>query len=104
MATATLSIKPRGVTAASPSTDTRVGKYLVFQLGKEEFGTNVLKIREIMKLQEITSVPQTPPFVKGVINLHGKVIPVIDLRAKFGMPQEEYSMKAASPTDRGLLK
>ena len=61
----------------------RQGKYLVFQLGKEEFGVRVVKVREIMGLQEITSVPQTQDFVRGVINLRGKVIPVIDLRRKF---------------------
>ena len=51
----------------------RQGKYLVFQLAREEFGVQVLKVREIMGLQEITSVPQTPGFAKGVINLRGKV-------------------------------
>jgi len=61
----------------------RQGKYLVFQLGREEFGVRVVKVREIMGLQEITSVPQTQDFVRGVINLRGKVIPVIDLRRKF---------------------
>jgi purine-binding chemotaxis protein CheW len=61
----------------------RQGKYLVFHLGREEFGVHVLKVREIMGIQEITGVPQTPDFVRGVINLRGKVIPVIDLRRKF---------------------
>jgi purine-binding chemotaxis protein CheW len=65
--------------AGERKTDQRQGKYLVFHLGKEEFGVHVLKVREIMGIQEITSVPQTPAFVKGVINLRGKVIPVIDL-------------------------
>jgi purine-binding chemotaxis protein CheW len=65
------------------------GKYLIFQLGEEEFGTSVLKVKEIMKMQEITLVPQTPAFMQGVINLRGKIIPVINLRSKFGlMPQE----------------
>lgn len=63
----------------------RTGKYLVFQLGREEFGVQVLKVREIMGLQEITAVPQVPDYVRGVINLRGKVIPVIDLRRKFGL-------------------
>ncbi len=70
---------------------TRAGKYLVFHLGLEEFGTEVLKVREIMGLQDITGVPQVPPYVKGVINLRGKVIPVVDLRLKFGLPPEEYT-------------
>jgi len=69
----------------------RAGKYLVFHLGLEEFGTEVLKVREIMGLQDITSVPQVPPYVKGVINLRGKVIPVVDLRLKFGLPPVEYT-------------
>ena len=50
------------------------------------FGVGVLKVREIMGIQDITAVPQTPPYLKGVINLRGKVIPVVDLRLKFGLP------------------
>jgi purine-binding chemotaxis protein CheW len=73
------------------TTDTRAGKYLVFQLGREEFAIRVLKVREIMGIQDITAVPHTPRHVKGVINLRGKVIPVIDLRLKFGMPELEYT-------------
>ena len=80
-----------GNRAGLVSADPRTGKYLIFQLGKEEFGTSVLKVREIMKIQEITTVPQTPLFVKGVINLRGRVIPVIDLRMKFGLPQQDYT-------------
>ena len=72
-------------------TDPRAGKYLVFHLGNEEFGIQVQKVREIMGVQDITQVPQTPPHVKGVINLRGKVIPVVDLRLKFAMPAMEYT-------------
>lgn len=61
------------------------GKYLTFALGPEEYGLEILKVREIIGYMDITAVPQTPPHVKGVINLRGQVIPVIDLRAKFGM-------------------
>ncbi len=71
----------------------RSGKYLVFQLGREEFGIRVLKVREIMGVQDITAVPQTPAHVKGVINLRGKVTPVVDLRLKFGMPEREYTSR-----------
>ena len=71
----------------------RAGKYLVFHLGKEEFGIRVLKVREIMGIQDITAVPQTPGYVKGVINLRGKVIPVVDLRLKFGLPEIEYTQR-----------
>ncbi len=73
--------------------DQRPGKYLTFELGKEEFGIQVLKVREIMGIQDITAVPQTPPYVKGVINLRGKVIPVVDLRLKFGLPELEYTQR-----------
>jgi purine-binding chemotaxis protein CheW len=69
----------------------RGGKYLVFHLGREHFGIRVLKVREIMGLQDITAVPHTPVFVKGVFNLRGKVIPVIDLRLRFQMQEIEYS-------------
>jgi purine-binding chemotaxis protein CheW len=74
-------------------TDTRAGKYLTFQLAKEEFGIRVIKVREIMGLQEITAVPQTPAHIKGVINLRGKVVPVIDLRLKFGLDAAEYTQR-----------
>ena len=73
--------------------DSRTGKYLAFLLGREEFAIQVLKVREIMGIQDITAVPQTPMFVKGVINLRGKVIPVIDLRLKFGLPEVEYTQR-----------
>jgi purine-binding chemotaxis protein CheW len=73
------------------SGDARAGKYLVFQLGREEFAIRVQNVREIMRVQDITVVPQTPPHVKGVINLRGKVIPVVDLRLKFGLPPLEYT-------------
>ena len=79
--------------ASTPKTEERAGKYLVFHLGKEEFGIRVLKVREIMGIQDITAVPQTPPYVKGVINLRGKVIPVVDLRLKFGLPEIEYTQR-----------
>ncbi len=67
----------------------REGKYLTFALGPEEYGLEILKVREIMGYMEITAVPQTPEHVRGVINLRGKVIPVIDLRTKFGMETTE---------------
>jgi len=67
----------------------REGKYLTFALGSEEYGLEILKVREIIGYMEITAVPQTPSYVKGVINLRGQVIPVIDLRAKFGMETAE---------------
>ncbi len=65
------------------------GKYLTFALAHEEYGLEILKVREIIGYMDITAVPQTPHHVKGVINLRGQVIPVIDLRAKFGMETAE---------------
>lgn len=62
------------------------GKYLTFRLGSESYGIDVLKIREIIRGTETTTVPQMPAFVKGVINLRGKIIPVMDLRLRFGFP------------------
>lgn len=67
------------------------GKYLTFALDEEEYGIGILKVREIIGLMEITAVPQTPSFVKGVINLRGRVIPVLELRIKFGMAAAEYN-------------
>ena len=63
----------------------RAGKYLTFKLGAEEFGLEILKVQEIIKMMDITRVPRTPDFVRGVINLRGKVIPVVDLRLRFAM-------------------
>jgi purine-binding chemotaxis protein CheW len=69
----------------------REGKYLTFMLDNEEYGIGILKIKEIIGMMPITTVPQTPGFVKGVINLRGKVIPVIDLRLRFGMESIDYT-------------
>jgi len=70
---------------------TDVQKYLTFVLGHEEYGLEILKVREIISVMEITQVPHVPPYIKGVINLRGKVIPVMDLRLKFGMEPLEYN-------------
>ena len=67
------------------------GKYLAFALGQEEYCLPVLKVREIIKVMDITQVPQVPAHVRGVINLRGKVIPVIDLRLKFEFPAQDYT-------------
>ena len=69
----------------------KTGKYLTFSLEKEEYGIGILKVKEIIGMMPITSVPRTPAFVKGVINLRGKVIPVVDLRAKFDMEPIPYT-------------
>lgn len=67
------------------------GKFLSFRLFGEEYGIDVIKVREIIGLTDITPIPQTPAYVKGVINLRGKVIPVIDLRLRFGIPEDKYN-------------
>ena len=69
------------------------GKFLTFVLSKEEYGIEILKVREIIGVIGITPVPQTPDYLKGVINLRGKVIPIIDLRLKFSMPEDEYTQE-----------
>jgi purine-binding chemotaxis protein CheW len=72
------------------------GKYLTFSLAGEEFGIGILKVKEIIGIMSITPVPRTPEAVQGVINLRGKVIPIIDLRLKFGLPEVE-------PTERTCI-
>ena len=79
------------VEASRSRTAARGGKYLTFSLADEEYGLEILKVREIIGIMDITAVPQMPEYVKGVINLRGKVIPVIDLRLKFGLPAAEYT-------------
>ncbi|NOX26187.1 MAG: purine-binding chemotaxis protein CheW [Deltaproteobacteria bacterium] len=66
------------------------GKYLTFNLGSEEYGVDIMKVREIIGVMEITAVPHTPEYIKGVINLRGRVIPVLDLRLSFGLEPREY--------------
>ncbi len=76
-----------------PTMETVAGKYLTFGLGDEEYGLEILKVQEIIGLMAITRVPRSPAFVRGVINLRGKVIPVVDLRLKFGMEQVDDTEK-----------
>ena len=75
-------------TATAAVTPALAGKYLTVVLENEAYGIAVLKVREIIRMQKITTVPQMPEFVKGVINLRGRVIPIIDLRVKFGLKAE----------------
>lgn len=72
-------------TLAAPAHTNLAGKYLTVGLDREAYGIAVLKVREIIRMQKITPVPQMPPYIKGVINLRGRVIPVVDLRIKFGL-------------------
>jgi len=78
-----------GQDQVSQGMESLAGKYLTFQLEQEEYGIPILAVVEIIKMMEITPVPRTPTYVRGVVNLRGKVIPVIELREKFGMPGAE---------------
>ncbi|MDL2224991.1 chemotaxis protein CheW [Eubacteriales bacterium OttesenSCG-928-M02] len=71
--------------------DTQTGRYLAFSLGAEAFGVEIRYVTEIIGLQVITPLPEVPEYIKGIINLRGKVIPVIDMRLKFGKPSVEYN-------------
>jgi purine-binding chemotaxis protein CheW len=75
--------------ATTTATTAVPGKYLTFALADEEYALPVLKVREIIKMMAITQVPKVPPHVKGVINLRGRVIPIVDLRLKFGLPAQD---------------
>ena len=66
-------------------------QYLTFTLGQEEYGVEILKVQEIKGYSAITPIPNTPPYIKGVMNLRGTIIPVVDLRAKFGLAATEYN-------------
>ena len=80
MASATLEASP-------PDAVSRLaGKHLTFSIGRETYGVPVLKVREIIRRGDITPLPQTPPYLKGILNLRGKIIPVVDLRLRFDMP------------------
>lgn len=71
--------------------DTQHGRYLTFALGRESFGLEISYVKEIVGMQPVTEIPEVPAFVKGVINLRGKIIPVIDMRLKFGREPMDYN-------------
>jgi purine-binding chemotaxis protein CheW len=75
----------------SSTNQDREGKYLTFSMQNEEYGISILKIKEIIGMMPVTPVPQTPEYVKGVVNLRGKVIPVVDLRLRFDMEAIDYT-------------
>ncbi|MGE4543839.1 MAG: chemotaxis protein CheW [Pedobacter sp.] len=72
------------------SEDTLHGKFLVFKVGNEDFGIEIRHVTEIVGIQKINEVPDLPGYMKGVINLRGRVIPVMDIRTRFGMPGRDY--------------
>ena len=74
----------------STSADTTGGEYLSFTLGNEHYGVDILKVQEIIRTMEITRVPRAPEFVEGVINLRGKVIPVVNMRTRFHLHPVEH--------------
>jgi len=78
---------------STPALTAHAGKYLTFQLGGEVYGLEILKVQEIIGMLNVTRVPRTPDFVRGVINLRGKVIPLVDLRLKFGLEGQEDTEK-----------
>ena len=82
---------PSTIDESIKATTTKLGKYLTFKLNEEEYGIGILKVKEIIGIMTITSVPRTPEFLKGVINLRGKVIPIVDLRLKFSMEAIPYT-------------
>jgi purine-binding chemotaxis protein CheW len=81
-------------TSSPPPVAAKPGRYLTFTLGRESYGLPVLGVREIIRLSPITPVPRMPAYIKGVINLRGKVIPILDLRAKFQLSGETYGERA----------
>lgn len=85
-----MTVQRSGQSGAHTS-ESLVGKYLIFELAEEEFGISVLQVKEIMKMQPITKVPKAPGSLKGVINLRGSIVPVMNLRCTFRMPEQEYT-------------
>lgn len=79
-------------------------KLLTFSLSSEGYGISILKVKEIIGMMDITPVPRTPEFIKGVINLRGKIIPVMDLRKKFGMTEQEYDERTCIVVVEVLMK
>ncbi len=73
------------------SEDTQKGKFLTFSVGKEAYGIEIKHVTEIIGIQEVTEVPELPNYVKGIINLRGKIIPVIDVRLRFKKDSKEYN-------------
>jgi purine-binding chemotaxis protein CheW len=84
-----MSIHPSIAAAAKTAAPRSVGTYLTFQIGDQEYGVEILKVREIIGMMPMTKVPGSPAVVTGVINLRGKVIPVISMRTRFGLPPIE---------------
>lgn len=79
-------------------------RILTFSLGKEGYGIYILKVKELIGMMNITTVPKTPDYIKGIINLRGKIIPIMDLRIKFGMEAKEYNERTCIIVVEVLIK
>ena len=86
---ATVAMTGQEAQGANQATTLKGGKFLTFLMANEKYGLEILKVREIIGMMDVTTVPTTPAFIRGVINLRGKIIPVVDLRLKFGMEAKE---------------
>ncbi len=71
--------------------DGELSQMISFMVGEEEYGLDILRVKEVIRIREITRLPKAPSFVKGIINLRGDVIPIIDLRDKFGLEHQQYT-------------
>jgi purine-binding chemotaxis protein CheW len=81
------------VSHPSQEVEHQAEKYLTFRVGSDVFAVSFGRVREIMGVQKITAVPGSPAFVKGTINLRGKIVPVVDVRLKLGLPEREYKLR-----------
>jgi purine-binding chemotaxis protein CheW len=90
MASATITQGVGSIQAAGLTTETN--QFLTFVLGEEHYGVDILRVQEIKGYSAVTKIPNTPEYIKGVLNLRGAIVPIIDLRAQFGMPAIEYTM------------
>ena len=91
-------------TSATAAATDRGGKFLTFYLADEEYGVEILKVQEIIGMQPITRVPRTPSFMRGVINLRGKVIPIMDLRERFAMASAEAALAGLADGERAAAE
>lgn len=86
-----LNVAPNNISAASSKVKSAAGEYLTFVLGNEAYGLEILKVQEIRGYEAVTQIANTPDFIKGVVNLRGKIVPIVDLRIKFHLGKVEYN-------------
>lgn len=85
-----LNVAPKNTSASSRNVKSVAGEYLTFVLGTEAYGLEILKVQEIRGYEAVTQIANTPAFIKGVVNLRGKIVPIVDLRIKFHLGKVEY--------------